>query len=101
GQAGIAAAPLQVIDAEVARNARAGGKLAFDAAGRRHRQLIGEQDGANLRIAIGPAGSAQQPRILLSRAKIRGICETASPEAAAILAGLGFIIPEFGLAERA
>ena len=57
-QAGIGAASLQMIDADIAGEAGAGSELALDRASGRLRDIFGKQRGADFLVAVGAAGAS-------------------------------------------
>src|SRR5579863_9575673 len=94
GQRRIAAADLQVIDADIAGDARAQGVLALDAAARRHRGLVGEDHLAYFAILVGATCTAKESTVLLSTAKLLWRDKAALPKPAAVVSCVGLVVLE-------
>lgn len=94
GQSRVVAAPLQLVDADIAGDARAHGKLGLDAAPGRHGGMIGEQHAANLAILVGSARSAQQGAVLSSMAEFPRSDKATLPKSEAIVFRSRFVILE-------
>src|SRR5262249_51123274 len=100
GQAGVARAALQKIDADIAGHASAGRELALDGAASWHREILGKQRLADLPIAIGATCPAAQRAVPLSLAEILRRDEAAFPEAEASIPGFRFIVQEAAFGRR-
>src|SRR6185437_8315955 len=94
GQSGIVAAPLHLIDTDIAGDARAYRTLGLDAAPRRHRGMIGEQHVAYFAILVGTARSAQQGAVLSSMAEILRSYKAALPKSQTIVLRGALVILE-------
>src|ERR1700733_11909835 len=94
GQGGIVAAPLYLIDTDIAGDTRAYGKLALDAASRRHSGMIGEQDVPYRAILVRWARSAQQGAVLSSMSEFLRRHKAALPKSPAIIFRGRFVVLE-------
>src|SRR6266702_8809526 len=70
-----------MVDADIAGDARAHRELALDGAAWWGRQLVRKQHPANLLVAVGTAGGAQERAILLAGAELLRCNKTALPDA--------------------
>src|SRR5882724_9484487 len=84
-QRGITAACLQVINADIAGNACAQGKLAFDAASRRHCGRVGEKRPTDFGILVGPACPTKQGAVLSPAAEFQRRHKAALPKSPAMV----------------
>ena len=73
---------------------RARGKLALDAAGRRHREILREKCLADLPVAIGPACTAAQGAVFLAEAEVVRRDKAAFPETELSIPGARFVVQE-------
>src|SRR5262249_44834035 len=94
---GIARAPPQMVDPDIAGHPRTHCEFPLDVAVRRLRQVRGEQRLADLPVAIGVARRAEQGAVLLADAKVLRRDKAALPEALAPIAGARFIPEEASL----
>ncbi len=84
-QAGIAAAGLQMVDADIAGDAGAHRVFALDGAARRHVGIGRKQHRTDFWIELGPACIADERGVLFPEPEIRWRDEAAFPEAAAVV----------------